>query len=68
MDHMMKILRSLQRLQASLQDLTARDAANVVWSLATLEAKQAGCRTWIGAPVPAGVGRDGSLGEVEGGV
>ncbi|CAK9098902.1 unnamed protein product [Durusdinium trenchii] len=32
--------RSLQRLQASLQDLTARDAANVVWSLATLEAKQ----------------------------
>ena len=32
--------QSCRRLQASLADLTARDTANVVWSLATLDAKQ----------------------------
>ena len=32
--------RSCERLRSCLADLTARDAANVIWSLATLDAKQ----------------------------
>ena len=33
-------LRSCKELQSSLGELTARDSANVIWSLATLDAKQ----------------------------
>ena len=33
-------VRSCKELQSSLDQLTARDSANVIWSLATLDAKQ----------------------------
>lgn len=33
-------IRSCKQLQSSLEELTARDSANVIWSLATLDARQ----------------------------